>query len=352
MMNIANYLSLAGLSVYFFSSIAPLIRSSYWWVRVWDFPRLQMLAVGLFFLLLHFYVRKNVDFVSYLFSFLFVIGALLDLYRTLPYSPLWKVESLVEKSPSKDSVVSLITVNVLQDNKDASRMLKLIKEKLPDMVFLLEVDERWINDLKSLDDIYPFSLKKPQDDTYGLAFYSKLPLENAQINYLIEDHIPSLRTILTIPSGVKIEVFGLHPTPPGYEWNHSTERDAELIQVAKFAEKSQFPVIVMGDLNDVAWSHTTRLFRRISRMLDPRIGRGPYTTFPTAYPFLRFPLDYVFHSDTLKLVDLERLPDVGSDHLPMFAAFSHNPKNAKDQEAPKVERGDRKDAKETIEKAK
>ena len=78
------------------------------------------------------------------------------------------------------------------------------------------------------------------------------------------------------------------------------------------------PRIVMGDLNDVAWSHTSRLFRKVAGVRDPRVGRGPYPTFPAGLPLLAWPLDHIFVTPHFRLLSIDRLGDIGSDHWPML----------------------------------
>jgi endonuclease/exonuclease/phosphatase (EEP) superfamily protein YafD len=89
--------------------------------------------------------------------------------------------------------------------------------------------------------------------------------------------------------------------------------------------RSHRPALVDRDLNDVAWSHTSRLFRRIARVLDPRVGRGIYNTFHARYWFLCLPLDHIFVTNTFLLRRLQRLPAFGSDHFPIFIALDHAP---------------------------
>ncbi len=80
-------------------------------------------------------------------------------------------------------------------------------------------------------------------------------------------------------------------------------------------------MIVAGDLNDVAWSHTTRQFKRISRMLDPGVGRGYLASFHADYWFARWPLDNLFHTDDFELEELALRPSVGSDHFPVASTL-------------------------------
>ncbi|WP_416223160.1 endonuclease/exonuclease/phosphatase family protein, partial [Tianweitania sp.] len=60
-----------------------------------------------------------------------------------------------------------------------------------------------------------------------------------------------------------------------------------------------------------------RRFRRISRLLDPRIGRRMVNSFDARYWFMRWPLDHLFHSAHFRLVDMQRLEAGGSDHFPV-----------------------------------
>ncbi len=111
------------------------------------------------------------------------------------------------------------------------------------------------------------------------------------------------------------------------------------------------PTVVLGDLNDVAWSHTNYLFQDVSGLLDPRIGRGFYNTFHARYPFVRFPLDHFFHSNHFRLIDFRRLPYFGSDHFPVLIALSHEPDAAREQEELHADAEEVEEAEEKIEQA-
>ena len=100
-------------------------------------------------------------------------------------------------------------------------------------------------------------------------------------------------------SGTIIDFHGVHPKPPPL---HDTKRcDAELLIVGRQVRSGSRPAIVAGDLNDFAWSDTTRLFQQISGLLDPRIGRGLYSTYNANWPFLRWPIDQVFFENSFTL---------------------------------------------------
>lgn len=120
----------------------------------------------------------------------------------------------------------------------------------------------------------------------------------------------------------------------------STEKDRELLIVARRAKGSQLPVIVAGDLNDVAWSYTTEIFQKMSRLLDPRKGRGFHNTFPVQWPALRFPLDHVFCSRHFELRQLRRLKSIGSDHFPVFISFQFYNEVVQPEKAPELQERD------------
>lgn len=300
-------------------TLIPFIPSNHWSVRGWEFPVLQIAVIGILAAggLMYYYNHLNFKEKIILFSItlcLFYLGKVI-----FPYTFFAPVQVKKITNPKQEKSIELLSSNVLISNRNTVILKELIQEKDPDVVFLLEPDEWWEQQMRYLEKDYPYQIKCPLDNAYGLLFYSRLPLENSKINYFISDSIPSIFTQIVLPSQDRINLYGVHPTPPSPTENKkSTDRDAELLIVAKKVAKDDSPTIVIGDLNDVAWSQTTRLFQKISGLLDPRIGRRPYATFSAKIPLMRWPLDHVFHSDDFQLVNIEKLPHIKSDHFPIY----------------------------------
>ena len=353
-----------------------LLRSDAWWIRVFDFPRLQIaVLLGLTlagYAVLRFYGRLRPW--EYVLTALVGLALVWQLIYIAPYTVFYPKQMSDSHAEADSNRISILIYNVLYDNREVAALRDLIRDTDPDIILLTETTQWWFEQLDGLENDYPHTLYQPQENHYGKLLYSRLELEDPEIRFLVEPEVPSIRTGVRLPSGVLVILYGVHPRPPGIKSPESEEsdsiiedegepegdgeredsdmREAELLTIAKeIGELGDVPVIVIGDFNDVAWSYTTHRFQRVGGLLDPRVGRGFFNTFDTGNFLLRYPLDHVFATRHFLLVELRRLPDIGSDHFPMLVVLDYDPGSISDEE-PQPEAGDEQEADEAIEKGK
>lgn len=332
-------------------------HSAHWAVRVWDFPRLQIaLALGVV-AALHaaFYSRGSAFDAAFLV--LLLAAAAWQLRKVHPYTPLaplrvQRSSRVVADTPARagEPRLRVVVSNVLMENQRYGRFLEMVRQARPDVVLALETDAAWAAAIEPLTATHPFAVRQPLENYYGMMLFSRLPLREPRVDFLVQDDIPSIHTGVELPSGDVIRFHGLHPRPPEpIRMQDSTPRDAELVLMGRrIREAGDQPTVVAGDLNDVAWSHTSELFLRLSGLLDPRVGRGMYSSYNANSRIARWPLDYIFHSCHFRLVELRRLPNIGSDHFPILMELSYEPDAAHVQPPSEVEPGDLRDAAEHI----
>lgn len=333
-------------------TLLPLFRHDAWWVRAFEFPRVQVAILS--FIILSFYIYvvgwRNIE--DKLLILVLILCIAFQLIRIAKYTPVYPTQLKSTSRPClEEENLSLLVTNVLTPNRNADALLRLIRERNPDIVLTVETDVWWQSRLDILEASYPYSVKHPLDNLYGMHLYSRLKLIDPEVLFLVEDNVPSIHAKIKLLSGHQVELHCLHPAPPSPTENlTSAERDAELLIVAKTINPEDNSVVVMGDMNDVAWSASTRLFQNISGLLDPRIGRGMYSTFNARYPFLRWPLDHVFCSGDFTLTAIDRLDDIGSDHFPIHVVLQHTSKAKDMHELPEADTEDQNLTQEKISK--
>ncbi len=322
----ARGLLLAAALILVLLTLLPAWRSPAWWVRVWDFPRPQI--AGLLALAIP---AAALAFGTGGIGGMALLGALglalgVQLRRIWPFTPLHppQAEAVPEGAPGE--CLTLLVANLKLRNSGAERLLALVERLRPDLVFVVELDSDGAEALEPLKPAFPHHLVHPRPDFWGMALYARLPLVRPEVRFLLEDDVPSLRAGVRLASGAVVAFQGVHPKPPMLFGHGTSQRDAELLLAARDVGGGARPAVLAGDLNAVAWSRETALFMRAGGLLDPRIGRGLFPTFPARWPSpLRWPLDHVFFSGEFGLRRIVRLPDIGSDHLPLLAELCLRP---------------------------
>ena len=289
-------------------------RKTNWWVKVCDIGRVHIASVML--LLIIFAILC----LSLSSTWILVTLAILStglIYHLNIIAPFFFFNTTELSATNKtDCKIRILSVNVRLKNKKYQNLINLVEEIDPDIFLLTEVDQVWLDAIDILRIKYKYTILNPLDNTYGIALFSKLKLENSEVKYMVEKDIPSIYTNVKF-NNKDIQLLGLHPRPPA-PWTRPEKKDIELIMVAGLSNINSKPTIVTGDLNDVGWSKITLNFKQISGLLDPRIGRGFFNTYNALIPVFQFPVDHFFVSKHFKLIAIKKLKAIGSDHYPVL----------------------------------
>ena len=207
----------------------------------------------------------------------FVVALLLNWW-----SECFSVGAFVKKSPDKHylKVMSWNIDGSGYDSLKIYRIAEIIKKERPDVVFLAE-DYResavLMNDL--LTEIYPYSTYEQKLLSFGHFFYSKWPISDSErLKAKEEENYLRVRCVMNMDDR-QICFYGCHLASNNYGTNHtafhindvrdcldafeyiknmhiaSAKRVQEVeVVIADAKHFCHIPMIIMGDLNDVAGS--------------------------------------------------------------------------------------------------
>lgn len=293
-----------------------------WWIRVFDYPRLQIAIISVAVLIASSITLQWNQRWAQLYLGLLMVAVIWQGYILHPYY--WPIPPQVPDRDISDSqrAFSVLVANVLMENQDSQAYLDMVAAHDPDIVLAIEPNGWWTEELAPLRQQYEYHIEEPQENHYGMNLYSRFPLSETEIYYFENVNTPMIFTIVSLPSGDEIEFYGVHPRPPLPE-NSVSIADKELIQIAEHIKETAVrPALVAGDFNDVPWSFTVEKFQEISQLRDIRAGRGFYNSFDAKSRFLRLPIDHIFITPGLGLVELAKPLVFSSDHMALFARFT------------------------------
>lgn len=217
----------------------------------------------------------------------------------------------------------LISLNVHTENKRAGLVLDFLRGSSADIILLMEVNGRWMQELSSLHGIYPHQVSAPREDNFGIALFSRLPMTNTAIIEVGGAEIPTIAADVCW-EGRTVFILGTHPLPPGSSENAGL-RNAQLEGVAGIISKQRKPAIVIGDLNATPWSPFFRDLLKVGGLKNTSQGLGIYNSWPAWFSWAGIPIDHCLVSSSWGVVNKQVGPQVESDHLPVMIDLQLTP---------------------------
>ncbi len=222
---------------------------------------------------------------------------------------------------SQSTTLRAIVANASVENPTPERLCEWIEREQPDVFAVLEYSPLHQRALEPLRARYPHAIEAVQADPFGIALFSRLPLQEARRTTLGSPIAQAVFAVVEV-NGARIGIGAAHPVPP-ISKDYSAARNLGFEQLVGELARLPRSRVVLADLNATQWSAAFRRLLADSSMRDGCEGFGFQGSWPAVLPaLLRIPIDHVLVSEDLVVTRRELGPDVGSDHLPVVAEFA------------------------------
>jgi endonuclease/exonuclease/phosphatase (EEP) superfamily protein YafD len=223
---------------------------------------------------------------------------------------------LAETPSSSAKPLRVAMANVLTSNREHESLLEFVRAEDPDVLGLLEVNLRWLAALDPLREAYPYGVRHPQANNFGIALLSRVPLEDVELRPLGHAELMAVVAKLRLEDRA-VSLALAHPVPPvgGFAARLRNQQFERLSELRTEFAAEEF--ILLSDLNSSPWSPFYARLERRSGLTNASRGHGYFPTWPTHLPLLMLPLDHCLLSSGLRASAFRLGPHIGSDHLPL-----------------------------------
>lgn len=215
------------------------------------------------------------------------------------------------KTLPPEDPVRVLSYNLLSSNERFGDVAAYIRELDPDVVFLHEASRPWEVAMEAADLGYVVTRSRSPELIFGTLVLSREGDRVTSFGFTLGGP----RAVEVIHDGVAF--LGVHPLAPTSA-ERSALRNAQIDFAAEWSNQQQGPNVVVGDFNATPWSYPVRHLLAQTELRNSQSGFGVQASFPASGNFLiRVPIDHLFHSPDLAVVDRVLGPPMGSDHYPL-----------------------------------
>jgi len=182
-----------------------------------------------------------------------------------------------------------------------------------DLLILQEYSPRWHEALGELAVGFPHVLAEPLPGAFGIAVYSRLPLDGS-VRRFPGSRIPYVHATVGTGAGPLL-ILGLHLQWP-IEPDAFAERNEQLAYLLETYAASDDALLACGDWNLTPWSGWFRRLREAGLSAGAP-GWSLDATWPSGLAKAGIAIDHCLASASVGIVARQPGPALGSDHRPL-----------------------------------